>query len=132
MGFEMWWQKILLVASGGALGATLRFLIGENLIRRFGADSLPWGTLAVNALGSFAAGYLMVWFASKGESAQLWRAFLIIGVMGGMTTFSALMMESLVFLRADRLPMATLYLGITLVSGLFLVWLGAWLAQPAR
>ena len=93
MDLGMWWQKILLVASGGALGAIFRFLVGEALLRRFGAG-FPWGTLTVNALGSFAAGYLMVWLGTKGQSAQYWRAFLIIGVMGGMTTFSALMMES--------------------------------------
>ncbi len=125
------WQQIGLVMAGGALGATLRFLVGASMLRSFGAG-FPWGTLAVNLVGSFGAGFLLVWLEGRGSSAIYWRAFLIVGVMGGLTTFSSLMMESLVFARTGRSPMIPVYLGITLAAGMVLVWLGARLAETLR
>ncbi|GHH46522.1 fluoride efflux transporter CrcB [[Pseudomonas] boreopolis] len=124
MNPAVWWQSLLLAMAGGALGSGLRFMIGSSLLQRFGAG-FPWGTLAVNLLGSFVAGFLMVWLDARGPSSWPWRALLIVGVMGGLTTFSSLMMECLVFARADRSPMIALYLAITLLAGLLLVFLGA-------
>lgn len=124
MNPAVWWPSLLLAMAGGALGSGLRFAIGASLLQRFGAG-FPWGTLTVNLLGSFAAGFLMVWLDARGPSSWPWRALLIVGVMGGLTTFSSLMMECLVFARTDRSPMIALYLGITLAAGLLLVFLGA-------
>ncbi|WP_434211781.1 fluoride efflux transporter CrcB [[Pseudomonas] boreopolis] len=124
MNPAVWWQSLLLAMAGGALGSGLRFMIGSSLLQRFGAG-FPWGTLAVNLLGSFVAGFLMVWLDARGPSSWPWRALLIVGVMGGLTTFSSLMMECLVFARTDRSPMIALYLAITLLAGLLLVFLGA-------
>ncbi|WP_434031221.1 fluoride efflux transporter CrcB [[Pseudomonas] boreopolis] len=124
MNPAVWWQSLLLAMAGGALGSGLRFMIGSSLLQRFGAG-FPWGTLAVNLLGSFVAGFLMVWLDARGPSSWPWRALLIVGVMGGLTTFSSLMIECLVFARTDRSPMIALYLAITLLAGLLLVFLGA-------
>jgi len=124
MNPTMWWQSLLLAMAGGALGSGLRFAIGANLLQRFGAG-FPWGTLTVNLLGSFVAGFLLVWLDARGPSSWAWRALLIVGVMGGLTTFSSLMMECLVFARTDRSPMIALYLAVTLLAGLLLVFLGA-------
>lgn len=124
MNPSAWWQSLLLAMAGGALGSGLRFAIGASLLQRFGSG-FPWGTLAVNLLGSFVAGFLMVWLDARGPSSWPWRALLIVGVVGGLTTFSSLMMECLVFARTDRSPMIALYLGITLAAGLLLVFLGA-------
>jgi CrcB protein len=124
MNPAIWWQSLLLAMAGGALGSGLRFAIGSSMLQRFGAG-FPWGTLTVNLLGSFVAGFLMVWLESRGPSSWPWRALLIVGVMGGLTTFSSLMMECLVFARTDRSSMIALYLGVTLVAGLLLVFLGA-------
>ncbi|MEQ4573527.1 MULTISPECIES: fluoride efflux transporter CrcB [Gammaproteobacteria] len=124
MNPAVWWQSLLLAMAGGALGSGLRFMIGSSLLQRFGAG-FPWGTLAVNLLGSFVAGFLMAWLDARGPSSWPWRALLIVGVMGGLTTFSSLMMECLVFARTDRSPMIALYLAITLLAGLLLVFLGA-------
>jgi CrcB protein len=75
-----------------------------------------------------------VWLEARGPSALYWRAFLIVGVLGGLTTYSALMLECLLFARSQRSEQALIYLGITLVAGLTLVWLGArtagWLRPP--
>lgn len=125
------WNLLLLVMAGGALGAGGRFLIGAWLLRQLGSG-FPWGTLAVNLLGSFAAGFLVLWLEGRGPGALYLKAFLIVGLLGGMTTYSALMVESLVFARAVKPGLLALYLGITLAGGLTLVWAGARLATFLR
>jgi len=125
------WNLLLLVMAGGALGAGGRYLMGAWLLRQLGSG-FPWGTLAVNLLGSFAAGFLVLWLEGRGPGALYLKAFLIVGLLGGMTTYSALMVESLVFARAVKPGLLALYLGITLAGGLTLVWAGARIATFLR
>lgn len=127
----IWWQQLALVMCGGALGAAGRFWLGGALLRRLG-EGIPWGTLAANLIGSFAIGFLAVWLEGRGPQALYWRAFLIVGVLGGLTTYSALMLECLLLARSPRGTMALAYLGTTLVLGLLLVWLGARMALAIR
>lgn len=122
------WTMLCLVMSGGALGAAGRYLVGDFALRHFN-QGMPWGTLIVNLIGSFAAGYCYMWLENRGANAIYWRGFLIVGILGAMTTYSALMLECLVYFRADKHGHALLYLLITLVAGLFLVWLGARTAE---
>ena len=126
-----WTQQLLRVMAGGALGAAGRFWLGGALLRQFGSG-IPWGTLAANLLGSFAVGFIAVWLEGRGPSALYWRAFLIVGVLGGLTTFSALMLETLLFARTGRNDALVAYLGGTLVAGLLLVWAGARVAELLR
>lgn len=125
------WQQWVLVMAGGALGAAGRFWLGGALLRSFG-DRLPWGTLAANLIGSFAVGFLAVWLQERGPAALYWRAFLIVGVLGALTTYSALMLELLLFARSQRAALALGYLALTLAAGLALVWCGMRLAQALR
>ena len=125
------WTLLWLVMAGGALGAGGRHLIGGWLLRQFG-DGLPWGTLAVNRLGSLAAGFLLIWLEGRGSGATYARAFLVVDVLGGLTTYSALMLECLVYARSARPGAMLAYLAITLVGGLALVWAGARLAAWLR
>lgn len=127
----VWWQQLLLVMAGGALGAAARYWLGGVLLRQLGSG-LPWGTFAVNMIGSLAVGFLAIWLEGRGPSALYWRAFLIVGVLGALTTYSALMVECLLFARTDRHGAALGYLAITLFAGLLLVWLGARLADMVR
>ncbi len=127
----VWWQQLALVMAGGALGAAGRFWLGGLLLRQFGS-TLPWGTLAANLIGSFAVGFLAVWLEGRGAAALWWRAFLIVGLLGGLTTYSALMLEVLIQARAQRNGLALLYLGLTIGCGLLLVWLGAEAAGRLR
>lgn len=122
---------LLLVMLGGALGAAGRHLLGDFLLRQFG-NGLPWGTLAVNLMGSFAAGFLFAWLEGRGPSALYWRSFLIVGVLGALTTYSALMLECLIYSRSGRPGLLFGYLALSLVSGFALVWLGARLAEWLR
>jgi fluoride exporter len=120
----LWWQPWLLVAMGGALGAVGRFWLGGFLLRRLG-DGWPWGTFAANLIGAFTAGFVAIWLEDKGPSALYWRTFLIVGVLGGLTTYSALMLECLLYAKSQRAGLMLSYLATSLVAGLFLVWAGA-------
>lgn len=128
---SLWWQQLMLVMLGGALGAAGRFWLGGAMLRQFGSG-MPWGTLAANLIGSFAVGYIAVWLEGRGQAALYWRAFLIVGFLGGLTTFSALMLEALLFARTQRNDLLLAYLGGTLVAGMVLVWAGARLAEAMR
>ena len=122
------WSMLGVVMMGGALGAAGRFLVGDFALRHF-SQGLPWGTLLVNLFGSFAAGYCYVWLENRGANAAHWRGFILIGILGALTTYSALMLECLVHYRADKAGQAFGYLMITLIAGLGLVWLGARTAE---
>ncbi|MDF2816483.1 MAG: hypothetical protein K0S73_423 [Stenotrophomonas rhizophila] len=129
-GFGAWWQQLGLVMAGGALGAALRFIIGDAMLRHFGSG-FPWGTLAVNLVGASAVGYVVVWLQTRGSAALYWRAFAIVGIIGGLTTFSSMMLEAVLLVRNGRGWVMPTYLGISLVAGFALVWLGARLAESS-
>lgn len=126
-----WGSQLALVMAGGALGAAGRFWLGGAMLRHFG-DRLPWGTLAANLIGAFAIGFLAEWLQERGAAALYWRAFLIVGVLGALTTYSSLVLEMLLFTRGGRGGTALAYLGITLVAGLALVWAGARVGSMLR
>ena len=127
----IWWKQLALVMCGGALGAGGRYWLGGWLLRRLG-EGIPWGTLVANLSGSFAIGFLAVWLEGRGPAALYWRAFLIVGLLGGLTTWSSLMLELLLLERSGRSEALVGYLGTTLVLGLLLVWLGTWAAGLMR
>lgn len=124
----IWWQQLALVMAGGALGAAGRFWLSGSLLRQLG-HGFPWGTLAVNIAGSFLAGFLIVWLEGRGPSTLYWRAFLLVGILGGLTTFSALMVECLLFAKSDRNELMLLYVGVSLVAGLLAIWMGSRLGE---
>ncbi len=126
-----WWHQALLVALGGALGAVGRFWLGAILLRRLG-DGWPWGTFAANLLGAFAVGFIAIWLEGRGAAALYWRAFLIVGVLGGLTTYSALMLECLLYAKTERSGLMLSYLAASLIAGLGLVWAGARLAASLK
>ena len=128
---SLWWQQLLLVMAGGALGAGGRYWLGGAMLRQFGTG-IPYGTLAANLIGSFAVGFLAIWLEGRGPQALYWRAFLIVGVLGALTTYSALMLECLLFARTQRNDLLLGYLGGTLVGGFVLVWAGARVAAALR
>lgn len=116
-------QQLMVVMAGGALGAAGRFLVGQWLMRH-AEGGFPWGTLAVNLLGSLAAGFLLGALDERSPQFVWWRLFLMVGVLGGFTTYSALMVEVLLLARAPKPPLLAAYLAATLVGGLLLVWIG--------
>ena len=122
---------LLLAMVGGALGAGLRYWLGASLLARM-SEGMPWGTLAANLGGSFLAGLLFAVLAGRGQAGEAMRALLIVGIMGGLTTYSALMLELMAFHRGGHPERALGYLALTLAAGLALVWLGLRLGEALR
>ena len=108
------------VALGGALGAVLRY--GAGLVVAF-----PWGTLAVNVAGSFLIG--LVWVICTARGAQAVLPFLMTGVLGGFTTFSAFSLDALRLVEAGRIGTAGGYVLGSVALSLFACAAGLWLAK---
>ena len=119
-------RNILLVALGGAIGSVCRYLLsGMNVA------SWPWGTFAVNILGSLLIGFL-VGLVSKGIVSPEMKLLLVTGFCGGFTTFSTFANESFSMMKAgDALQMA-LYLGVSVVIGILAVWLGMSISETIK
>ena len=96
--------QILAIAGGGALGALGRFWVSTGVYRLLGRD-FPWGTLAVNTLGSFLMGLLFVLFVERLAAAPEVRAALLVGFLGAFTTFSTFSMETLSRTPAGLTPL---------------------------
>lgn len=86
-------RELALVATGGAIGAALRYAIGGLVSTRTGAG-FPWGTFVVNIAGAFLIGLLMALSSERAVISSTWRVFLGVGVLGGFTTFSTLSFET--------------------------------------
>lgn len=107
-----------LVALGGAFGSVLRYL----MVAAVGA---PLGTVAVNVLGSFAIGVFFVLLAPRGG----WQPFLMTGVMGGFTTFSAFSLDTLKLIEGGQTLQAVAYMIGSVLLSLAAVMLGVALAR---
>lgn len=113
-----------LVVVGGACGAVTRFWIGTALAATLGRQ-FPWGTLAVNVLGSFAIGILFVILTERTPAgAEAWRALLVVGFLGGLTTFSAFSIETMTMLQAGQVVRAFANVTANLLLGFGACWLG--------
>ena len=115
---------VVLVGAGGMVGAISRYLVGGWVHDLFGDPSFPYGTLTVNILGCLLIGLL----AGLAESRHLFgaetRAFLLIGLLGGFTTFSAFGLETVNLVRDGELLSAFSNVGLQVVVGLTAVWVG--------
>jgi len=112
---------ILSIALGGAIGAVSRHFLATRIMAYMGLG-FPYGTLAVNVLGSFIMGLLVTLFAGKFALSQEARAFLTVGLLGGFTTFSAFSMETMLLFERHTFGLAFLYVAasvILAVGGLF-------------
>lgn len=110
----------LIVALGGALGSVARFGISNLIALRFGG-TFPIATLIVNVTGSFAIGYLAT--SANTESS---RAFWMVGICGGYTTFSAFSLQNLQLIQNGHYASAALNMILSLVLCMAAVWIGFW------
>ncbi|WP_166302698.1 fluoride efflux transporter CrcB [Bradyrhizobium sp. 2S1] len=111
----------LLVFFGGGLGATLRQLINVTCARCIGT-AFPYGTFIINITGSTVMGLIAGYLAFKGEASQPWRLFLMTGILGGYTTFSAFSLDTAVLYERGELGLAALYVAgsvVLSIAGLF-------------
>jgi len=115
--------NVLLVGAGGFIGAVSRYLMGGLVQDRLGA-SFPFGTLAVNVAGCFLIGGLSELAEARAYLAPETRAFLIIGLLGGFTTFSAFGNETVNLLRDREWAFACANVTAQVVLAIGAVWLG--------
>lgn len=106
-----------MVALGGALGSLARWGL-TGAVQRWTVSPFPWGTFAVNALGSLAIGFVAAIALERALVSTPARLFLITGMLGGFTTFSALSYETFALLRDGQWLSALGYAGGSLVLGL--------------
>ena len=114
---------ILAVAAGGAIGATGRYLVGRLMFNVMG-PGFPWGTLTVNIVGSFLIGLLYELIVYKFSLSEQWQAFLVIGILGGFTTFSAFSLELGVMFEKDQFSTAAIYALGSVFLGLLALFAG--------
>ena len=111
----------VLVFIGGGLGSTLRHLVNVASARQFGT-AFPWGTFLINITGSTVMGLIAGYLAFKGAASQPWRLFLMTGILGGYTTFSAFSLDAALLYERGELALALLYVlgSVALaIAGLF-------------
>ena len=116
--------KLLMVGAGGFVGSILRYLVSGAAQSLFRNATFPLGTVAVNVSGCFAIGLVSQLAESRGFLTGASRTFLVMGVLGGYTTFSAYANESFNLLRAGESPLAIVNVAGQVLLCLVCVWLG--------
>lgn len=114
-------MTVLYVALGSALGGVCRYLVSMGLNTSAG---FPWGTLAVNVLGALMIGALSGWMVHVNGPHESLRAFAVVGVCGGFTTFSTFSNESFRMIQAGRWGWMFFYVLVSILGGLIAVWSG--------
>jgi len=117
-------MKVLLVGCGGFLGAVARYLLGGAVHRLVQAPVFPFGTLVVNVSGCLAIGFLGGLADERGALSPEARVFLLIGILGGYTTFSSFGYETFQLLRDGEMLPAVANVLLQVVIGLAAVWAG--------
>lgn len=116
-------DRILLVGIGGAVGSVLRYLVG-GWVQSVSGISFPFGTLAVNVTGCFVIGILSYLADVRGVLTPEMRVLLMIGVLGGFTTFSSFGNETMALFRDGETGFAFANIALSLILGLGAVYVG--------
>lgn len=120
-------KSIILVMTGGALGAVMRFGLARAL--PMGASGWPWPTFAANLIGGLAMGVLAAWLLRGDNAAEPLRLFLGVGVLGGFTTFSAFSLEMAQMVERGQGMLAAGYALASVILALGAVFAGMMLAR---
>jgi CrcB protein len=116
-------SRLLLICLGGAIGTAGRYLAGALAARLLGVE-FPWGTMAVNLVGAFLIGLVQQVAAEASLLSEDLRLFLVTGILGGFTTYSAFTYETLALARLEAWPQALGNVVVTTVGCLLLCGLG--------
>lgn len=114
-------MAFVLVFLGGGLGSTLRHIVNVAVMRALGAG-FPYHTLIINITGSAVMGLIAGYLAFKGHASQPWRMFLMTGVLGGYTTFSAFSLDAALLYERGEIGLALAYVVgsvVLSIAGLF-------------
>lgn len=120
-------NPFILVMSGGAIGAAMRYGLSRAL--PIGEGGWPWPTFAANVLGGFAMGVLAAWVLRGDNSAEPLRLFVGLGVLGGFTTFSAFSLEMAQMIERGQIGLAAAYAVASVLLALGALFVGMMLAR---
>jgi fluoride exporter len=120
--------KILAIMLGAALGGAARYAVVTFVTARF-ASRFPWGTFAVNITGCFLIGVVATLLVERSASPVSWNLFLVTGILGGYTTFSAFGWETVQLSRQNEHLLALSNVLGSAIAGYAAVWLGVLLAR---
>jgi CrcB protein len=108
--------KLLLIALGGGIGSMLRYLVASG-VQEWANKVFFWGTITVNIIGSFIIGIAWALFEQHVEQENL-RLFIMIGILGGFTTFSSFSLETFTLFKNGELKLALSYILISNIGGI--------------
>jgi fluoride exporter len=120
--------NVLLVAVGGAIGSVLRHFVNLASLRLFGPN-FPWGTVAVNVIGSFVMGAFIELLARRWQGSAELRLFVATGILGGFTTFSAFSLDFAVLWERGAGGQAIAYAAGSVVVSLLALFAGLWFVR---
>jgi CrcB protein len=120
--------RFVLIFLGSGIGGVGRYALG-GWVQRYGNGSFPAGTLVVNVIGCLLIGFLTGGFSGRLLIREEYRIALIVGVLGGFTTFSAFGMETFALLNDGQFARATMNVAASVGAGLAAVWIGYRLAE---
>ena len=120
--------RYLLVLIGGGTGALARYVAASAIMTRFGGK-FPLGTLIINVTGSFLIGFLMTMLTERLRLDASWRLLLVVGFLGGYTTFSSFEWETYSSVREGGFRIGLLNVASSVILGYVAVWLGCMLAR---
>ena len=116
-------KQVLLVGLGGGIGSMARYLCQRWFSIQY-LHNFPWGTFAVNMSGCLLIGIFWGLSFKTFDSNESWKLFLMTGICGGFTTFSAFSLEGIGLLGEQKGPLFFLYAAGSVIGGLFLTWIG--------
>jgi fluoride exporter len=121
-------SQVIAIAVGGAFGSVLRYGL-STWVHTLVGRGFPYGTLAVNVLGCLVMGVLFVLLVERMGESAVWRAGLLIGVLGGFTTFSTFSIETFNLIEQGAMAKAAGNMAASLVLCVGATWLGVILAR---
>ena len=116
-------DKYLVVLAGAGLGGLARYVAGTWIMSKYGGR-FPLGTFVINVTGAFLIGVLMTLLTERMQPHPNWRLFLVVGILGGYTTFSSFEYETFQAVRGGERWMGLVYLAGSVLIGYVGVWLG--------
>ena len=116
-------QKTIFIALAGLVGTLLRYWLSGFVARRYG-ETFPWGTMAVNLIGCLVTGAVFFLTEERFLVSPTVRTVILIGLLGGFTTFSSYGLQTFTLLRDGEFGLAILNVVTSNILGLFMVWIG--------
>jgi len=120
--------RVISIGLAGLAGTLARYWLSGLIARRFG-ETFPTGTLVVNVVGCFLAGFLAYSLFERFLVSETSRTMVMIGFLGGFTTFSSFGLQSFNLLRDGEVTLALLNIGLSNIAGLLMIWLGFTVAK---